>query len=131
MKKEYSREELIELCKESIVPCSKWNDRDSYSAQQKVQLIFEGLTGGVEYTYNIEGKTIWIDFEPATTVQKDNMSYIEIDSRDNYCEWYLSEYVEEFSGKMFEGGWVDWNKNNHGYLPTKEKLEEVDGEDWY
>ena len=127
----YNREELIELCRNSIVPCSKWNDRDSCSAQQNIQNIYEGLTGGVEYTYNIECETIYIDFEPATTVQKANMLYINVDSREDYCEWYLSEYGEDFSGEMFEGRWIDWDENNHGYLPTKEKLEEADGEDWY
>jgi hypothetical protein len=37
-------EDLIKLCEDAVVPCSKWDNRDSYSAQKKIQSIYEGLT---------------------------------------------------------------------------------------
>ena len=60
------------------------------------------------------------------------MQSLQIDSREDYCEWYKNEYGEEFDGEMFESGGIHWNENYFTtYMPTKERLEKVDGEDWY
>jgi hypothetical protein len=33
---------------------------------------------------------------------------------------------------MFEGCGIDWNSNYlGGYLPTRKRLDEANGEDWY
>jgi hypothetical protein len=131
-KSNYTREDLIQLCRDSVVPHQKWNNRDSYSSQVGVQSIYAGLTGGVPFTYNIEGDTIWITFEKPTKEQKSKFEYLPIDSREDYFEWYRTEYGDEYESEMFDGYGIDWNSDYlSSYLPTRERLERVDGDDWY
>jgi hypothetical protein len=64
---ELTREELMKICEDYIVPCSEWNNRDSYLSQVQVSDIYDYKVG---------------------------------------------DYIG-------------------GYLPTIERLNEVDGGDWY
>lgn len=57
---EYTKEELIQLCLDSVVSSDKWNNRDSYAAQVNVQSIYAGLVSDVNYRYEIENDTIWV-----------------------------------------------------------------------
>ena len=132
VKRKFTREDLIQICRNSVVPHQKWNNRDSYSSQVGVQSIYEGLTGSVPFTYTIDGDTIWITFEKPTKEQKDKFEYLPIDSREDYFEWYRNEYGDDYEPEMFDGNGIDWNSNYlSGYLPTPERLERVDGDDWY
>ena len=124
-KNEYTREELIQLCLDSYVPFNRWNDRDSYSAQRGIQFIYEGLTGGVPYIYTIEyGRTIWIDFEKPTDEQRNNMGYMNIDSLEDYRS-------ENPDSEMFDSGKYWRDDYLGGYMPTRQRLDEKDGDDWY
>jgi len=132
--KEYTREELIQICEDSVVSCEKWQDRDSASAQKNIQSLYAGLTGGVPYSYNIENDSIYIVFEKPTKEQIENMQYFCVDSWDDWREWYIKENGEEESlPEMFEGNGIDWYSNGYlgGYLPTEERLDKTKGEDWY
>jgi len=101
--KKYTEEDLIQICRDAVVPYQKWNDRDSYSAQVNVASIYEGLTGGVPYTYKIDNRTIGIYFKKPTPEMFDGYG-IDWNSDSNYFG---------------------------GYLPTPDRLKEADGEDWY
>jgi len=54
------REELIEICEDAVVPCEKWNNRDSYFAQILIQDIYAMLKANVKYTIKQEDKTLFI-----------------------------------------------------------------------
>ena len=83
-----TREDLIQLCKDAVVSCSKWHDRDSYSAQVNIQNAYKGLTGGVPYKYDIEYSCICIVFEKPTREQRKAFKHLEIDSLEDYIDWH-------------------------------------------
>lgn len=132
---EYTREDLIEICLNAVVPASKWSNRDSWCAQSNVADIYQALTSGVNYTYYIDGETIWLHFdEIANDEQRKQMSYLGIDDDDDYYA-HMEENdpdYDRYSDEMFTP-----NPNSithetfHGYLPTRERLEKADGDDWY
>lgn len=130
----YSREDLIQICRDAVVPYTKWNDRDSYSAQRNIQSIYEGLSVGLEYTISIDGNSIDIYFKPPTDAQLNDMvnNYLEIDSRDSYIDWYIQENGEDSNPEMFDGYGIDWRSDYLGsYMPTRERLDNANGYDWY
>jgi len=132
MKKEYTREELIQICKDAIVPCEKWNDRDSYSSQVLISDIHALLSTGAEFEIgeNTDDDTIWIYFKNLTEEQKNNRHQyqLSIDSREDYFEKRDPDYETE----MFDGHGIDINSSYlGGYMPTRKRLEESNGEDWY
>jgi hypothetical protein len=43
------REELIQICKDAVVHHKKWNNRDSYVAQQSIASVYKGLTAGLNF----------------------------------------------------------------------------------
>lgn len=132
----YTREELIQLCLDVFVPYEKWNNRDSYCAQLTVQSIYQGLMSGLTFHIGEESDnhTIWIYFEKPNEEQlsKINTFFLNIDSRDEYFEWYRKENGDEYVPEMFDGEGIDWRSSYFGgYLPARERLNEVNGEDWY
>ena len=131
------REELIELCKDAVVHHSKWCDRDSYSAQRGIQSIYRGLTAGLEFQiltkdvspdYYSNNKTIIIEFiQPIDFKKLDNGEYLEISSIEEYFEYNDSDSCE-----MFEGDGINFHSNfTCTYMPTRERLINSDGSDWY
>jgi hypothetical protein len=67
----YTREVLLQLCIDAVVPFQKWSNRDSHCAQVLISDIYMGLASGIKYTTTVEGdKTIWIDFEKPTDEQR-------------------------------------------------------------
>jgi len=126
---EYSREELIQICKDAVVEFHKWLDRDSYLAQVNINSIYMGLCAGVEYSYKVEdNRTIWINFKKPTETQRKKLlnNQLDIDSLEDYREEY------GYDTEMFDGYGIDWNGHYlGGYLPTRERLIEADGGDWY
>jgi len=126
MEIKYSREDLIEICKEAVVPFREWGDRDSYSAQRSVESIYQGLMANIPYTYKIEGNTIWMTFEGVTDdhITELNKYSLDIDSLEDYREVY------GYEDEMFDGEGIDWHSSYLGtYMPTRERLNE--GGDWY
>jgi len=124
------REELIKICEDAVVPYTKWGDRDSYSAQCNISDIHGLLSVGAEY--NIGGETnedtIWIIFKNITDKQEHDYTrhLLPIDGLEDY----FGEGGHE--SEIFDGGGINiGGAYLGGYMPTRKRLEEVDGEDWY
>ena len=69
MKTDYTREELIDLCRDAVVHHTNWGDRDSYSAQVNIQEAYRALTAGWDFELSFDGpktnpRTIWVKFKP-------------------------------------------------------------------
>lgn len=105
MKTDYSREELLKICKKAVVPNHKWRDRDSSESQLGVGQCWVLLKAGCEFEIkpDTDDRTIWIQF-----------------------------YVRDFM--WFECSDSDNRGNPHEcqfYLPTKKRLKKMKGRDWY
>ncbi|MCL4301143.1 MAG: hypothetical protein KJ077_35755 [Anaerolineae bacterium] len=100
---DYTRAEIKEIARKSIVHQDKWSNRDTASAQMKVGTLMALLEAGCEMAIDTGGQfptdqhTIWV------TVKVPGFSY-------------------------FEGGEMD---EESFYLPTPERLLLAKGEDWY
>ncbi len=129
-----TREELINICEDAIVPVKKWHDRDSNLSQIQLQDIYRGLKANIPFTTKIENDTIWVHFDKPTDEQLSSMNqfYLNIGSRDEYYNWYLNEYQDDDYPEMFDGYGIEWNSGYRGgYLPTRKRLNETKGGDWY
>jgi len=134
-----NRDELISICEDAIVPWQNWQNRDSGSSQYLVTDIYSLLKAGCDYEVTIEnGETIWITFIDVTyDIVRD-----AIDNYNLYCD-DIDEYKEANpEDEMFYGYGLslgeisvkninDGNYHLSGYLPTRKRLKESDGEDWY
>lgn len=121
-----TKEQLIELCEKSVVRCSNWHDRDSYSAQVNVQNIYRGLMLNLDYTLTIDDdyQSITVNFINCNKTQPDADKYnLDIDSLDDYFELRGSDSEMFYRSSEFDS----WG----GFLPTAERLQEADGSDWY
>ena len=108
---DYTREELITICEQAVVPHDEWWDRDSYGAQCGVGKLWALLKAGC--TFNIESP----NGDPATT---DHTIWVRTFATgfswfENAHEDYADDYLES---ELF-------------YLPTPERLEVRTGTDWY
>lgn len=129
------RNELMSICEDAVVPCADWHDRDSCSTQIQLSDIYGLLEAGAEFTTKVEGDTISIQFPdlPLNFGSKVNRS-LDHDTREDYFNLDTTEEDEE----MFEGNGLGYNDYDYkvgnyigGYLPTRERLTQVDGGDWY
>ncbi len=122
------REDLIEICEKSIVPWQKWNDRDSYVSQLNVNECYGLLSAGADFNTTVSGDTIIVNFKNLTPkiIEKswdfnlpyDDVSlYQEANPDFQMFEYYASVEIDE--------------KETSCYLPTKERLKQTEGEDWY
>jgi len=101
----YTREDLVALCEQAIVPESKWHDRDSQKSQVRIGTAWALLRAGCDFDdvtsdpdLGDYGGTIWI----------------RIYSRGfNYFDW-----DGELEDDLF-------------YIPTSERLDRASGKDWY
>jgi len=133
------RETLISICEDSVLPWDKWQNRDSGSSQQLVSDIYSLLKAGAEYTIKVEqDHTIWIEFVNVTYEEIRNAidnHYLYVDDIDEYKE--ANPEDEMFYGYGLSLGEVTPDKieaadyHLSGYLPTRKRLQECDGEDWY
>lgn len=128
----YSRETLINICKDAVVHHTKWNNRDSYIAQVMLCSIYKGLTAGLNFEIrdDSDDKTIYIEFiQPIdfqTLLWRDTLA---INSREEY----FNDCDPNYETEMFDGIGIDfYSSYTCGYMPTRERLEEVGiGNDWY
>ena len=128
-KEKYSTEDLITICERAVVPFTEWGNRDSYSAQVQLSDIYSFLKSGCDYTIgdNTDERTIWISFENITEQQEDEAwrHNLNIDSLDDYRKEF------GYDGEMFDGYGLRNSNSKLGYLPTKKRLQESNGGDWY
>jgi len=137
--KEYlniSREELISICEDSIVGFEDWDNRDSYSAQVLVSDIFSLLNTGASYRIHQEQETLWIEFLNVTTEQASNMNkyYLDYDSLEDFRNKYPDyEMFDGYGLEIYRYSTQDELDDTYigGYLPTRARLDKVDGADWY
>jgi len=124
-----SREDLIEICEDAVVSCSEWHDRDSYGAQYQLNEIHGLLKFGAKYTYSTQDDTIWVTFKNLNNVNPlDIPMYLDIDDRDDF---FNTEDNADHEMLDASGAWHIDENSAYGFLPTKERLLEVDGSDWY
>jgi len=133
------REELISICEDAVINHTKWENRDSYSAQLSIQSIYEGLTAGLDFRvvtkeidkdYHSDKRTLIIEFlQPIDFDKLENAKYLEISSREDY----FRDCDPEYDSEMFDGVGIDFKSSyTQTYMPTRERLNEVgSGNDWY
>lgn len=98
-----TRDELIQICADAIVPQEHWRDRDSARAHMQLGEALALLTAGCDFDVVPDGKTFQVHIQ--------------------------------FRGfDWFEGGFGEEDRylsNERYYIPTRARLDEVDGKDWY
>jgi len=99
---EPSRDELIAICEAATVPQEHWNDRDSASAQRQVGEAWALLKAGCAFRV-----------DPSMDDFRGRTIWLEIKS-------------EGFDHKEY--GELDISTF---YLPSRQRLDEANGKDWY
>ena len=116
----YERQELIEICEAAFVPQSKWSDRDSASSQIKLGTAYALLKAGCKY----EIQTKENSDEGSSCITDDNTIWIQFWVKDfQWFDWLDADEEEYPDGRE--------DHDYHFYLPTKKRLSESQGEDWY
>lgn len=96
------REGLLAICEAAFVPQDKWRNRDSSAAQQQVGECYSMLRAGCDFWVREDEKqTLWV------TVEYHGFDYFEYGSEEGCC-----------SSETY-------------YLPTRARLDQVAGKDWY
>lgn len=132
-----NREELIQLCQMAVVHHTKWNNRDSYSAQKGLQSIYFGLTAGFNFRivtkevssdYHSDDDTLIVEFLPPFD-NIENAKPLKISSREDY----FKDCDPEHETEMFDGEGIDFDSSfTKTFMPTKKRIENVGvGNDWY
>jgi hypothetical protein len=136
---ELTREDLIEICKLSVVHHSKWGNRDSYSAQRTIQSIYKGLTAGLDFriitkeidpNYHSSEYVLIIEFlQPIDFDKLEKGEFLKISTRDEY--FALRDPNRE--GEMFNGEGIDfYDSYTKSYMPTYNSIRFYGiGNDWY
>jgi len=106
MKITYSREELVKICEQAIVPENKWCNRDSASAQANIGKCWAYLKAGCDFRVMCE-------------------------ESDNYCISDERTIWVEIIHDGFECFEVGKKSRDVFYLPTPERIAEHVGNDWY
>lgn len=105
IKTDYTREELLSICEDAFVPQKKWSNRDSAEAQKQLGWCYAWLKAGCEFEI-LTKDTLGTD---------ESTIWVEITAQ----------------GFMyFESGEGCEDKESF-YLPTRQRLEERKGGDWY
>lgn len=103
-----TREELVALCEEAVAPVASWHDRDSASATEQLGKAWALLKAGCDFNL----------------------------TRGAYCvsdesTWWVDIWWPGFSA--FEYGRDDHDAWEHEtfYIPTRKRVDEAAGRDWY
>lgn len=106
--KEYTRQDLIEICEKAFVKEDEWSNRDSESSQCSLGECYALLRARCDFEVTYKDR-----YENDRCVTNEDTIWLHVYSK-GFC--------------YFEGG----NKEKHHYyLPTLKRLEEVNGGDWY
>lgn len=101
-----TREELIQLCTDGVVPVDQWANRDTAGAQEQLGSALALLRAGCEY--QTAG-------DPADTA---NTHWIRI----SYPGFSAFEYGRDDR--------INWTSDLY-YIPTRTRLDNANGSDWY
>lgn len=133
------REKLIKLCEDAVVHHTKWENRDSYSAQKGLQSIYKGLTAGLDFRvvtkkhspdYHSDLHTLIIEFlQPIDLDRLENGKCLEISSLEDY----FKDCDPEYNSEMFDGYGIDFDSSyTITYMPSRKRIENAGiGNDWY
>jgi hypothetical protein len=103
----YSREELISICEQAIVPETEWRNRDTPHSQERVGICWALLKAGCEFEIASHGGQC---------------------STDERTIWLT---VKHMTFASFEYGRYGNDEYEIFYLPTPERLKQREGRDWY
>lgn len=134
----YTREQLINICERAVVPHQKWHDRDSYISQKNIQSVYKGLTAGLDFKiitkeddpeYHSDEQIILIKFTAPIDFDKlEKGKELKISEREDYFRDCDPDYETE----MFNGDGIDFHSDwTRTYMPSKKRLDEANGSDWY
>ena len=130
MKTDYTREELIDLCRDAVVHHTGWGNRDSYSSQVNIQEAYRALTAGWDFEIDpdTDDRTVWVLLTPVSGIDtvRDG-EWLSISSLDEYFQDCDPEYETEMFDcyrRYLDGPFT-------AYIPTRERLDQSAGGDWY
>jgi len=103
--KSFTRATLHQLCIDAIVHERSWNDRDASAAHLNIGKCWALLSAGCEYSLEFEN------------------DYINVQFKVRDFAWF--EYQDDNEEPASD------NHKYKFYLPTRERLNEANGEDWY
>ena len=107
MTTDYTREELISICEAAIVPISKWLNREAPYSQEQLGLCATMLKCGAEFFISHAGRT----------ATNDKTIWVAV-------HWPSFNDMEQ--------GHKEWNSvSDTFYLPTRQRLANANGGDWY
>ena len=106
---EYSRDDLIALCEDAIVPVAAWCDGDSARSHERLGTLWALLRAGCAFRVR--------DHDADGSCRTD--------------EWTVWVDVVYPGFMAFECGRDENMEEETFYLPTRKRLEEADGRDWY
>jgi hypothetical protein len=109
--KNYTRDNLIDISKKSIVHVSKWGNRDTPSAQEWVGKLLALLSA-------------WCSFKVL------NEWNLVTDDHTIWIEVYYPQF-SHFDWDLFDLNDISTLWQETFYLPTKQRLKECKWEDWY
>ena len=127
---QYTRKRLIRICQDGVVNHKKWNNRDSFNAQQMINSIYEGLTAEFDFKIDkdTDEDTIWINFINIDLDKLCDCKSLEICDIDDY----FRDCDPKHETEMFEGEGINFESNwCNGFMPTRKRLNNCKGEDWY
>ena len=116
----YSRKTLIEICEDAIVPQDKWRDRDSESAQKNIGRVWQLLKCGCEF----EEQTI--ENSPDYHSDEDTIIIKFWVHNFNWFESGSDCFVDKRGSADDSNG-----ETLRFYIPTRKRLNECVGKDWY
>ena len=107
---DYDRDELVGICEAAIVPMDHWHDRDSAGAHEQVGRAWALLRAGCPFRVRWEP-----EHDGDGCVTSEGTVWVAI-------EWR--------GFQSFENG-REWDQEETFYLPTRKRLAEAGGKDWY
>lgn len=105
----YSRDDLIAICEDAVVPVKRWHDRDSAKSQETVGMAWALLRAGADFAVSYEPE----DEHDQCVTDEDTI-------------WLTITYPGF--------GTFDWGGEHERllvYLPTPERMAESGERDWY
>lgn len=103
----WTRDDLIGLCRDGVLPQEKWSNRDTARAQMQLGQALALLSAGCDFTARLGHRRLTIDLRVEYRGFQWFEGGLDYDDRDMYLDH------EDF------------------YVPTRARLTAVDGSDWY
>lgn len=107
---DYTREELVALCERAVVAHDQWSDRDSARAHVQLGQLWALLKAGCDFHINkVDDRTGMLDI---------------------WVTWRGFQWFEG-TGDPAEYRRDELMEDDTFYMPGEERLNDMDGKDWY